>query len=206
MLDVSEVEFLEPGIAIGYRFAELLGRRADDPFFVVIEPFGGVWILALDGKAFARIELPQDSIRAVGPLGQAICIYVGSRSQRSIERVDLGTQRYLGRALALYGIAFPRGFAPLSDGGFIVASGTNPMSGEGRRALFCYDANGKLNPNVFVDDPLLDPLDLALHNGCVYVTSEFPGSCSNHICAWSQKRARTCGPSFVTNGSRSATL
>ena len=55
------------------------------------------------------------------------------------------------------------------------------MSGEGRRALFCYDANGELNPNVFVDDPLLDPLDLALHNGYVYVTSEFPGSCSNHI-------------------------
>ena len=62
----------------------------------------------------------------------------------------------------------------LGGGGFIVASGTHPVSGEGRRAVFCYDANGKLDRDAFVDDPLLDPLDLALHNGYVYVTSEFP--------------------------------
>jgi hypothetical protein len=149
-------------------------RRADDPFFVINEPSCGVWMLALDGIPFARIELPAGLDPGGGAFGSGDMYYLGSRSQHSIERVDLGARRYLGRALALDGIAFPRGFAPLSDGGFIVASGTHPMSGEGRRALFCYDANGKLDPNVFVDDPLLDPLDLALHNGYVYVTSEFP--------------------------------
>lgn len=149
-------------------------RRDDDPFFVVNDPSAGVWLLALDGTPFARIELPAGLDPGGGAFGTGDTYYLGSRSQRSIYQVDLGTQRYVGRALALGGIAFPRGFAPLSDGGFIVASGTHPVSGEGRRALFCYDASGKLDRDVFVDDPLLDPLDLALHNGYVYVTSEFP--------------------------------
>jgi hypothetical protein len=149
-------------------------RRDEDPFFVVNEPSAGVWLLALDGIPFARIELPAGLDPGGGAFGTGDTYYVGSRSQRSIYQVDLGTRRYLGRALALDGIAFPRGFAPLSDGGFIVASGTHPVTGEGRRALFCYDANGKLDQDVFVDDPILDPLDLALHNGYVYVTSEFP--------------------------------
>jgi outer membrane protein assembly factor BamB len=149
-------------------------RRDDDPFFVVNDPSAGVWLLALDGIPFARIELPAGLDPGGGAFGTGDTYYVGSRSQRSIYQVDLGTRRYLGLALALDGIAFPRGFAPLSGGGFIVASGTHPVSGEGRRAVFCYDANGKLDRDVFVDDPLLDPLDLALHNGYVYVTSEFP--------------------------------
>jgi hypothetical protein len=149
-------------------------RRDDDPFFVVNDSSAGVWLLALDGTPLARIELPAGLDPGGGAFGTGDAYYVGSRSQRSIYQVDLGARRYLERALGLDGIAFPRGFAPLSDGGFIVASGTHPVSGEGRRALFCYDANGKLDRDVFVDDPLLDPLDLALRNGYVYVTSEFP--------------------------------
>jgi hypothetical protein len=149
-------------------------RRDDDPFCAVNEPSGGVWLLALDGIPFARIGLPAGLDPGGGAFGTGDTYYVGSRSQRSIYQVDLGTRRYLGRALALDCIAFPRGFAPLTDGGFIVASGTHPVTGEGRRALFCYDANGKLEQDVFVDDPLLDPLDLALHNGYVYVASEYP--------------------------------
>jgi hypothetical protein len=149
-------------------------RRDDHAFFVVNEPFRGVWLLALDGIPFARIELPAGLDPGGGAFGVGDTYYVGSRSQRSICRVDLRERQYLGRALALDGIAFPRGFAPLSDGGFVVASGTHPVSGEGRRALFCYDANGKLDKNVFVDDPLLDPLDIALRGGYVYVASEFP--------------------------------
>jgi hypothetical protein len=149
-------------------------RRAGDPFVVVNEPSGGVWMLALDGTPFARIELPAGLDPGGGAFGDGDVYYVGSRSQRSIERVDLRARRYLGQALALDGIAFPRGFAPLSDGGFIVASGTHPVSGVGRRALFRYDADGKVNQDVFVDDPLLDPLDLLLRDGHVYVASEFP--------------------------------
>jgi hypothetical protein len=100
--------------------------------------------------------------------------YVGSRSQRSIEQVDLSARRYCGPAVALDGISFPRGFAVRDDGGFVVASGTHPVRGGGRRGLFLYNRNGSIESNSFVDDPLLDPLDLALHGGYLYVTSEFP--------------------------------
>jgi hypothetical protein len=148
-------------------------RRAEDPFFVVNEPFAGVWLLALDGTPFGRIDLPAGLDPGGGAFGAGDMYYVGSRSQRSIERVDLAARRYCGRALALDDIAFPRGFAVPSDGAFIVASGTHPVSGDGRRALLRYDANGKVDQDVFVDDPQLDPLDLALRNGYVYVTSEF---------------------------------
>ncbi|MGB6984397.1 MAG: hypothetical protein WBD74_00330 [Candidatus Aquilonibacter sp.] len=149
-------------------------RRGNDTFFVVNDPFTGVWLLALDGKPFAQIELPAGLDPGGGAFGAGDTYYVGSRSQRALYQVDLGARQYVGQALALDGIAFPRGFAPLHDGGFIVASGTHPVHGGGRRALFRYDVNGTLERDVFVDDPLLDPLDLALHNGYVYVTSEFP--------------------------------
>jgi hypothetical protein len=149
-------------------------RRAKDAFFLVNDPLAGVWVLALDGKPSGRIGLPAGLDPGGGAFGSENTYYVGSRSQRSIERVDLAAQRYTGRALALDGIAFPRGFAVLAGGGFIVASGTHPTRGGGRRALFHYDSNGRLDNDAFVDDPSLDPLDLALHNGYVYVTSEFP--------------------------------
>jgi hypothetical protein len=149
-------------------------RREVDPFFVVNEPSAAVWLLTLDGTSVARIELPAGLEPGGGAFGAGDTYYVNSRSERSIHEVDLGARRHIGCALALDGIAFPRGFAPLDDSGFIVASGTHPVSGEGKRAVFRYDANGKLFKDVFVDDPLLDPLDLALHNGYVYVASEFP--------------------------------
>ncbi len=149
-------------------------RRADEAFFVVNEPFGGVWLLELDGTPFARINIPAGLDPGAGAFGNGDTYYVGSRSQHSIERVDLKARRYCGRALALDDVDFLRGFAVLSDGGFIVASGTHPVSGDGRRALFRYDAAGNIDRDVFVQDPLLDPLDLAVRNGYVYVTSEFP--------------------------------
>jgi hypothetical protein len=166
-------------------------RRGDDPFLVVNEPFGGVWLLELDGASIARIDLPPGLDPGGGAFGTGDRYYVGSRSQRSIYQVDLRARRYDGQALALEGIAFPRGFAPLSDGGFIVASGTHPVTGEGRRALFRYDAAGKLDKDIFVDDPQLDPLDLVLHDGYVYVTSEFPFGKDNAIVSLRRYDART---------------
>jgi hypothetical protein len=149
-------------------------RREVDRFFVVNEPSAAVWLLTLDGTALARIDLPAGLEPGGGAFGSGDTYFVNSRSERSIHEVDLGSRRHIGCALALNGIAFPRGFAPLDDGGFIVASGTHPGSGDGKRAVFRYDANGKINRDPFVDDPLLDPLDLALRNGYVYVASEFP--------------------------------
>jgi hypothetical protein len=149
-------------------------RRDRDPFFVINEPYRGVWLLALDGTPFAVVELPAGLEPSGGAFGAGEAYYVVSRAQRAIYQVDLAERKYSGQVLALDGIAFPRGFAPLLDGGFIVASGTHPTSGEGRRALFRYDANGKIDRKVFVDDPELDPLDLALRDGYIYVNSEFP--------------------------------
>jgi hypothetical protein len=149
-------------------------RRGIDPFFVVNEPSAAVWLLTLKGASLARIELPAGLEPGGGAFGTGDTYYVNSRSQRSIHKVDLRALRYIGCVLALDGIDFPRGFAPLNDGGFIVASGTHPVSGEGRKAVFRYDPNGKLDKDVFVNDPHLDPLDLALHNGYIYVASEFP--------------------------------
>jgi len=166
-------------------------RRGDESFLVVNEPSAAAWLLTLDGAALARIDLPAGLDPGGGAFGNGDLYYVGSRSQRSIERVDLAARRYLGRALTLDGIAFPRGFAPLRDGGFIVASGTHPRSGAGRRALFRYDADGRLDQNVFVDDPLLDPLDLALREGYVYVTSEFPFGKENAAVSLRRYEARS---------------
>jgi hypothetical protein len=158
----------------GIRDPRGVRRRADDPFLVINEPFGGVWLLELDGKPIARIDLPAALEPGGGAFGAGARYYIGSRSQRAIYEVDLAARRYCGEALVLDGIAFPRGFAVLDDGEFIVASGTHPATGEGRRALFRYDAGGKLEEEVFVDDRQLDPLDLVLRDGYVYVTSEFP--------------------------------
>jgi hypothetical protein len=149
-------------------------RRGDDAFFVVNDPFSGIWMLELDGKPLGRIDLPAGLDPGGGAFGANGMYYVGSRAQRSIERVDLAGRQYRGRALTLDGIAFPRGFAVLSDGSFIVASGTDPTRGDGQRGLFRYDRGGTLDPDIFVDDPLLDPLDLGLRNNQVYVTSEYP--------------------------------
>ncbi len=149
-------------------------RRTGDAHLVVNEPSAAVWLLELDGASIARIELPAGIDPGGGAFATDGTYYVGSRSQRSIEHVDLAARRYLGRALTLEGIAFPRGFAPLNDGGFVVSSGTHPVLGTGRRAVFLYDRTGTLEPDPLVDDPLLDPLDLALHNGRLYVTSERP--------------------------------
>jgi hypothetical protein len=169
-------------------------RRAEDPFLVVNEPFAGVWLLALDGTPFARIDLPAGLDPGGGAFAADDTYYVGSRSQHSIERVDLAARRYCGRALTLEGIAFPRGFAVRSDGGFIVASGTHPVSGTGRRALFRYDTNGKREQDAFVDDPLLDPLDLALRGDYVYVTSEFPFGRDDAIASLRRYDARSGAP------------
>jgi hypothetical protein len=154
-------------------------RRAQDAHFAVNEPSAAVWLIAFDGSAPARIDLPAGLDPGGGAFGPDGMYYVGSRSQRSIEQVDLATRRYCGRALTLDGILFPRGFAVLDDGGFVVASGTHPVIGGGRRALFRYDRGGKLESDAFVDDPLLDPLDLAAHDGNLYVTSEFPFGADN---------------------------
>jgi hypothetical protein len=148
-------------------------RRAQDVYFAVNDP-SGVWLLHLDGTILAQIELPAGLDPGGGAFAPDGIYYVGSRSKRSIERVDLAAQRYSGRALTLDGILFPRGFAVLDDGSFLVASGTHPVSGGGRRAVFRYDRNGTMETDAFVDDPLLDPLDLAVHDDYIYVTSEAP--------------------------------
>lgn len=166
-------------------------RRADDPFLVINEPSTAVWLLTLEGVELARIALPAGLDPGGGAFGAADRYYLGSRSQRAIYQVDLHARRYDGQALALEGIAFPRGFAPLSDGGFIVASGTHPVTGEGRRAVFRYDAAGKVDRDIFVDDPALDPLDLAVHNGYVYVMSEFPFGKDDAVVSLRRYDART---------------
>jgi hypothetical protein len=166
-------------------------RRADDPFLVINEPSTAVWLLTLEGAEIARIELPAGLDPGGGAFGAGDRYYLGSRSQRSIYQVDLGARRYDGQALALEGIAFPRGFAPLSDGRFIVASGTHPVTGEGRRAVFRYDASGKRDKDIFIDDPVLDPLDLVVHDGYVYVTSEFPFGKDNAVVSLRRYDART---------------
>ena len=154
-------------------------RRAEDAYVVVNEPSAAVWLLSFDGAALARIDLPPGLDPGGGAFASDGTYYVGSRSQRSIERVDLTARRYRGPAVALTGISFPRGFAILDDGRFVVASGTHPVLGRGQRGLFLYDRSRKIENDAFVDDPLLDPLDLALCNGYLYVTSEFPFG-SNH--------------------------
>lgn len=149
-------------------------RHSNDGYFVVNEPSIGVWQLDFYGTALAQIELPKGLNPGGGAFAQDGMYYVGSRSQRSIEKVDVSARRYCGRALSLTGISFPRGFAVLGDGDFLVASGTHPVTGSGRRAIFRYGRDGKIESDAFVDDPFLDPLDLAVHDGFIYVTSEFP--------------------------------
>lgn len=155
------------------------------------EPYSGVWLLGFDGTAVARIELPPQLEPGGGAFGADGMYYVGSRARRSIERVDLAARRYRGEALALDGIAFPRGFAVLDDGAFVVASGTHPVLGSGRRALFYYGADGRRSPDAFVDDPELDPLDLVLHGGYLYVTSEFPFGSGDAVVSLRRYDART---------------
>ncbi|HTU71398.1 MAG TPA: hypothetical protein VMF11_13895 [Candidatus Baltobacteraceae bacterium] len=166
-------------------------RRADDPYLLVNDPIAGVWLLDFDGAVLAQIALPAGLDPGGGAFAPDGTYYVGSRAQRSIERVDLTARRYAGRALALEGIAFPRGFAVLEDGGFVVASGTHPVRGGGRRALFRYDRDGKIESDAFVDDRLLDPLDLAVRDGSIYVTSEAPFGAEDAVVSLRRYDART---------------
>lgn len=154
-------------------------RRSQDSYVVINEPSAAVWLLGFDGTAIARIEVPAGLDPGGGVFGPDGMYYVGSRSQRSIHRVDLATRRYCGQALSLEGILFPRGCAILGDGRFVVASGTHPTRGGGRRALLLYDNEGVLEDDAFVSDLLLDPLDVALRGDDLYVTSEFPFGASD---------------------------
>jgi hypothetical protein len=170
-------------------------RRAKDAYFAVNEPSAAVWLLRFDGTALARIDLPAGIDPGGGAFAPDGLYYIGSRSQRSIEQVDLAARRYCRRAVTLDGISFPRGFAVLDDGGFVVASGTHPVLGGGRRSLFLYNRNGSLESDAFVDDPLLDPLDLALHDGYLYVTSEFPFGADNAVVSLRRYDAKNGAPS-----------
>lgn len=164
-------------------------RRRDDRLLCVNAP-QGVWLLELDGTPIARVDLPAGLEPGGGAFGHRDAYFIGSRSKRAIYHVDLRTRQFLGRALALEEIAFPRGFGVLDDGGFIVASGTHPVTREGRRALFRYDTAGRRERDVFVDDPQLDPLDLVIRDGYVYVTSEFPFGNDNAIVSLRRYNAR----------------
>jgi hypothetical protein len=71
-------------------------RRAEDAYVVVNEPSAAVWLLSFDGAALARIDLPPGLDPGGGAFASDGTYYVGSRSQRSIERVDLTARRYRG--------------------------------------------------------------------------------------------------------------
>ena len=165
-------------------------RRADDQRIVVNEPFG-IRLLNLAGSSLTRIALPSGLEPGGGAFAPNGAYYFGSRTHRSLERVDLTTQQYCGTAVALDEIAFPRGFAILGDGTFVVASGTHPISGSGRRALLRYRANGELEDDAFVEDPALDPLDVGLYNEQLYVTSEFPFGAGDATTSLRRYDART---------------
>jgi hypothetical protein len=169
-------------------------RRGEDAYFVVNEPSVGVWLLDFDGAVLAQIGLPAGLNPGGGAFGPDGMYYIGSRSLRSIEQVDLAARRYCGRALTLDGISFPRGFAVLDDGSFVVASGTHPVLGGGRRAVFRYDRKGKRESDAFVDDPLLDPLDLAVRDAYMYVTSEAPLGADDAIVSLRRYDARNGTP------------
>lgn len=154
-------------------------RRPQDRYLVINEPSAAVWLLGFDGSVIARIEVPSGLDPGGGVFGPDGMYYVGSRSQRSIHKIDLATHSYCGLALSLEGILFPRGCAILDDGRFVVAGGTHPVHGGGRRALLLYNSEGVVEDDAFVDDPLLDPLDVALRGGDLYVTSEFPFGASD---------------------------
>ena len=148
-------------------------RNRHDSHFVVNDP-SGVWILDLDGSTIGRVPLPADIDPGGGAFDADGMYYIGSRARRSLEQIDLMKREHCGRALDLREILFPRGFAVLEDGSFIVASGTDPKRGGGRRALFHYGSGAVSDPEVFVEDPRLDPLDIALRDDRVYVTGEYP--------------------------------
>ncbi len=181
-------------------------RLSTDAYVVVNEPFGGVWLLGFDGTAIARIDLPPGLDPGGGAFGADGAYYVGSRARRSIECVDLAARRYRGRAVSLDGIAFPRGFAMLGDGSFVVASGTHPVLGGGRRALLCYSSSGKPATDPLVDDPALDPLDLVLRDEYLYVTSEFPFGSDGAIVSLRRYDARTGAPAGVWSAENTPAL
>lgn len=149
-------------------------RRIQDEYLIINDASAAVWLLNLDATPIVRIELPAGLDLGGGAFGPDESYYVGSRSQCSIHKIDLSERRYCGEAFYLEGVSFPRGFAVLDDGRLIVASGTHPVHGGGRRALLLYGADGRIENDAFVVDDRLDPLDLALHGGYLYVTSEFP--------------------------------
>jgi hypothetical protein len=68
------------------------------------------------------------------------------------------------------------------------------MLGGGRRGLFLYDRNGRVESDAFVNDPLLDPLDLALRDDYLYVTSEFPFGADDAVVSLRRYDARNGAP------------
>ena len=121
---------------------------------------------------------PKGLIRAEAHSARTL-YYVGSRSQHVIHKIDLVAERDYGLAVSLAEVAYPRGFAVLGDGRFVVGSGTHPVHGGGRRALLLYDRDGGAQNDDFIVDALLDPLDVAVRHDDLYVTSEFPFGASD---------------------------
>src|ERR1700735_603254 len=66
-------------------------RRAEDAYFVVNDP-SGVWLLDFDGAVLAQIDLPAGLDPGGGAFAPDGMSYIGSRSQLSIEQVDLAAR------------------------------------------------------------------------------------------------------------------
>jgi DNA-binding beta-propeller fold protein YncE len=152
-------------------------RLSPDGEYVVVNN-GDDRILKFDAKTgFLVNALP--SIQGLNPGGGKFGwdgrYYVGSRTLKSVIAFDLSGRRDPSTFVAPSLVAFPRGIATSSTKDTYVASGTNPVTGEGRNTILRFDPLGRFDDSFHVEDAELSPLDIEIGpNGNVFAASEFP--------------------------------
>ena len=175
--DAATGRFLGP-FGQGVEISDPRGLRLSPDGTYVVVSNGDNRILTLDaqtGSFLGAWPLVDGLDPGGGKFGWDGRYYVGSRTQKSLIAFD--PSGHSGPSTFVPGgfVAFPRGVAISRAGPLYLASGTDPVTGEGQNTILRFDHAGRLDESFKVADAELSPLDMEIGpNDSLLAASEFP--------------------------------
>jgi hypothetical protein len=114
---------------------------------------------ARTGNYFAQLPFIEGLNPGGSKFGGDGRFYVGSRSQKSIIVIDVVKRTPPETFVPGTFVKFPRGLAAAATGDIYLASGTDPVTGDGQNTILRFRQNGQLDETFKVSDPELSPTD-----------------------------------------------
>jgi hypothetical protein len=162
----------------GAKIVDPRGIRLNPKGDHVVVSNGDDKLLVFDAKSGGYFgELP--SVPGLNPGGSKFGkdgrFYVGSRSQRRVIAIDVLKHTPPETFILGTYVTFPRGLAVAPTGELYLASGTDPVTGEGQNTILRFTEDGKFDGTFKVEDPRLSPTDTEVApSGNLLSASEFP--------------------------------